>query len=170
MSWLSGQSGRITQCINGNWTPIFDICDYGCPLCRDCGDIAMMGFTQTGVYRVVPSGNYFDPSIQVWCDLNNTLVDGGSGWTTVLRQYANQATFNLPLINYTTPIGNPNLSATAQPTSYFIGKRDQRDQYPKIHKHVKIKQVRWCFKVINLGSLKLISYQLGKLEADKLST
>lgn len=28
-AWLSGQDFAVTQCLNGNWTPIMDMCDTG---------------------------------------------------------------------------------------------------------------------------------------------
>lgn len=28
-AWLSGQAFAVTQCLNGNWTPIMDMCDTG---------------------------------------------------------------------------------------------------------------------------------------------
>nr|XP_045582601.1 putative GPI-anchored protein pfl2 [Procambarus clarkii] len=117
--WLSGAPNRITQCVNGSWTPIFDVCDVGCGTARDCADLVLMGFNASGLYRIIPSGDPADPCITVWCDLNNTSVQGGSGWTTIFRQYNGNTNFsNLQLQDFMFPIGDPDPSSNVV---YFIG-------------------------------------------------
>ncbi|KAG7161742.1 hypothetical protein Hamer_G007379 [Homarus americanus] len=57
MNWLSGRPGHLTECSNGQWTPILDKCDEDCPVPRDCTDIANFGFDQNETYNVMPSGD-----------------------------------------------------------------------------------------------------------------
>ncbi|XP_071538175.1 uncharacterized protein [Panulirus ornatus] len=61
---LSGHPGYLTQCGAGTWAQIYDVCDEGCELPRDCCSIASLNYTGTDEsnYMVVPSG---DPDANV---------------------------------------------------------------------------------------------------------
>nr|XP_027208776.1 uncharacterized protein LOC113802402 [Penaeus vannamei] len=87
-AWLSGQAFAVTQCLNGNWTPIMDMCDTACPMPRDCSDISLLGFSSSGMYRITPSGNPLFGMKEVWCDLDDSSALTGGGWTTVFRRSA----------------------------------------------------------------------------------
>ncbi|XP_042234769.1 uncharacterized protein LOC121874608 [Homarus americanus] len=81
MNWLSGRPGHLTECSNGQWTPILDKCDEDCPVPRDCTDIANFGFDQNETYNVMPSGDPHQSKTEVWCDFDTTE----DVWTTVYR-------------------------------------------------------------------------------------
>ncbi|XP_064078409.1 uncharacterized protein LOC135195830 isoform X2 [Macrobrachium nipponense] len=82
-SWISGMSGRFTQCINGEWTHIFDYCFEDCYVTRDCSMVAKMGFNESGYYDVTPSGIFEEEPITVWCNLSSN--HNYNGWTIILK-------------------------------------------------------------------------------------
>ncbi|XP_068207771.1 uncharacterized protein [Palaemon carinicauda] len=81
-AWLSGIPGRYTQCIGGQWTTILDQCDEACDPPRDCSEIAIMGFNDSGVYNIIPTGKLLDISVDVYCSLSPE--PDKNGWTTVM--------------------------------------------------------------------------------------
>ncbi|XP_042214947.1 uncharacterized protein LOC121861364 [Homarus americanus] len=110
--WLSGYPGQLSQCINGQWTSIIDQCEEECEIPRDCSEATQYGFTTSGLYSVLASGDRNDSSVQVYCLLANST--GDSGWTLVLNVTANPLA-PTPLYNYQLSIKDP------QQPNYFIG-------------------------------------------------
>ncbi|XP_064077744.1 uncharacterized protein LOC135195428 [Macrobrachium nipponense] len=82
-AWLSGRTGRFTQCIGGSWTAIMDQCVDACDPPRDCSDIAKMGFNTSDVYRITPSGRMNGVPVDVYCTLSTNNTDN-NGWTTAM--------------------------------------------------------------------------------------
>ncbi|XP_050712793.1 uncharacterized protein LOC126996423 isoform X2 [Eriocheir sinensis] len=110
-AWISGLPGVLTQCANGTWTPVFDLCDATCTFPRDCSDIANLGFTASGEFDVVVTAKTTDPTMPVTCRLSE--VKGDTGWTVVMR-YAFPVTKPIPFSNKE-PSGN------FSDWNYFIG-------------------------------------------------
>ncbi|XP_066962022.1 uncharacterized protein [Macrobrachium rosenbergii] len=116
--WASGAPGHFSQCINGIWTTINDTCieDNDCPdVPRDCSMIHKLGYNESGIYSVIPSGNKYDFGEEVWCDMSSDPSE--SGWTTVFKHVQNPPpppTTN-PSYGYPAPYNNI--------TNYFIGGR-----------------------------------------------
>ncbi|XP_042882365.1 uncharacterized protein LOC122259562 [Penaeus japonicus] len=104
-AWLSGAHGRVSQCHNGAWTPVHDICDSDCPIPRDCYEVANLGFDNTDLYVIVPSADSTEDSLEVLCELENTTSNAEGRWTTVLWLTKNDLT-HTPL-EYVEGFGDP---------------------------------------------------------------
>ncbi|KAG7170704.1 Coagulation factor XIII B chain-like [Homarus americanus] len=119
LSFLSGNPGRLTQCVAGSWTTIDDICLEDCDLPRDCCAVAeKYGFSNSDgqEYLVSPSNNTDDDDdITVKCDLGDTPDSPDGSWTLVLQHYAS-SNLHLTLQQYIDGHGNPSDTG-----SYFIG-------------------------------------------------
>ncbi|XP_042233685.1 uncharacterized protein LOC121873879 [Homarus americanus] len=119
LAWLSGEPGRLTQCVDGVWSAVLDSCEEDCEFPRDCYAISFMGLVESGIYVILPSGDSSDSTVQVYCDLNDTTVPGGSGWTNIFRHYSGLQDFNdLQFSDFLTTIGSAEAS---EESSYFIG-------------------------------------------------
>ncbi|XP_018021760.1 uncharacterized protein LOC108677953 [Hyalella azteca] len=87
LKWLSGEPRRLTQCRAGTWTPIMDLCDQACPIPRDCHEVEELGFNRSDFYIVVPTGQTYDASVKVYCELSLNDTAGGH-WTRILSNNA----------------------------------------------------------------------------------
>ncbi|XP_042876094.1 uncharacterized protein LOC122255825 [Penaeus japonicus] len=89
-SLLGGLPGVVSECFNGSWTPVSDMCTEGCETPRDCSWVAQTGFT--GVlstdYLVIPEGVPGGQVLSVKCELTSVLHHNDGGWTLVLDQYS----------------------------------------------------------------------------------
>ncbi|XP_042861084.1 uncharacterized protein LOC122246527 [Penaeus japonicus] len=86
--------GQVSQCIAGNWTQVLDVCTEDCLVPRDCSEILQLGMNETGVYRIIPSGDSHGTSVEAWCDMDADGYDpSGGGWTTVLRRNPSESSF-----------------------------------------------------------------------------
>ncbi|XP_069181902.1 uncharacterized protein [Procambarus clarkii] len=118
LQMISGYPGRLTQCVGGQWTTIFDVCiEEYCPQ-RDCCVLAALNYTNNNgtQYMVAPSAYRDNNSIPVICDLGSTVRDKEGGWTLVLNHStADNVTLHMTQSGYIQGGGVP------QSTSYFIG-------------------------------------------------
>ncbi|XP_068207773.1 uncharacterized protein [Palaemon carinicauda] len=56
--WQSGRRTRHSQCFNGKWTHILDLCLEECDDCpypRDCTDVSRMGFNESDHFYISPT-------------------------------------------------------------------------------------------------------------------
>ncbi|XP_064089051.1 uncharacterized protein LOC135203223 isoform X2 [Macrobrachium nipponense] len=53
-AWLSGHSVRVSECVDGSWTTVYDLCSVACEVDKDCSKIAV---NQTETRIISPNGN-----------------------------------------------------------------------------------------------------------------
>ncbi|XP_047489064.1 uncharacterized protein LOC125039272 [Penaeus chinensis] len=109
-AWLSGAHGRVSQCENGQWTPVHDICDNACLIPRDCYEVADLGFNNTDFYMIVPFGGNFEDAIEVLCELETTADNANGRWTTAL--WLAKADLTHTLAEFEEGFGNPAFNST----------------------------------------------------------
>ena len=87
---------------------LMDLADLNLELPRDCTDLRGQ---PSGVYRIDPTGGAEDDAFTVYCD---NELDGG-GWTLILKQDGNSATFAWEAALWTNQATHDPLNASLEP-------------------------------------------------------
>ncbi|XP_042893738.1 uncharacterized protein LOC122267696 [Penaeus japonicus] len=116
-AWLSGARGKLTQCKNGKWTTIFDVCTEECPIksARDCADVHQFGFRETKMYRLTGD----EGSYEAHCILDE--VPANSGWTFAFRQTEGNDRFHNNVLGSTAYSQHEEGLYDPSSSSYLIG-------------------------------------------------
>ncbi|XP_068246649.1 LOW QUALITY PROTEIN: uncharacterized protein [Palaemon carinicauda] len=117
-SWLSGHSVRFTECWDGSWTTVFDICTEVCVLEKDCSKLTV---ADKKLNWISPDGEQLTMTMAECITSTCNTKDGANSWTLIGRR-----NMSVEDANYTIEVTG-NMKAPSQGDriekgmQYFIG-------------------------------------------------